>query len=357
MLRKLKILALRSAQAAGLSAPLMRSAWRRNRLLILCYHGISLDDEEQWDSSLYMRPSLFRSRMEAIRNAGCRVLALSEAIDRLYAGTLPPASVALTFDDGTHDFYRLAFPILSEFKYPVTVYLTTYYSDFNRPVFDVMCSYLLWKGRGKSLVWPELLREPVELKAGGLAGVVQEIKDRACERGLSGPEKDALLASLAERLEINYEALCAKRILHIMTADEVRQVAAAGADIQLHTHRHRVSMDRDRFQREISDNRERIAAISPAPAVHFCYPGGFRVSEFPGWLRESCVVSATTCENGIATPNSDRMALPRLVDTSTLTGTEFSAWLSGLASFLPRRAPVMSSGQLIEGERDAARLR
>jgi len=157
MLRKLKLATLRAADNLGVSRLVLESAWRGQRLLILCYHGISLEDEHLWDSSMYMTADLLRQRMAAIHSSGCTVLRLGEAVERLYNGTLPPRSVALTFDDGLFDFYKRAYPILWKYGFPVTVYLTTYYSDFNRPVFDVMCSYLLWKGAGRPIEWPEVL--------------------------------------------------------------------------------------------------------------------------------------------------------------------------------------------------------
>ena len=77
--------------------------------------------------------------MELLARAGYNVLPLSEAVNRLQHGTLPDRAVVITFDDGLHDFYSVALPILESFGYPVTLYLTTYYVEFNRPVFDPMC--------------------------------------------------------------------------------------------------------------------------------------------------------------------------------------------------------------------------
>jgi peptidoglycan/xylan/chitin deacetylase (PgdA/CDA1 family) len=350
MLRKIKLLALHAANRSGASSLVMNSAWRRQRLLILCYHGISQEDEHLWSPSLYMTPDLLRQRMAALQASDCNVLRLEEGIERLYAGTLPPRSVALTFDDGCYDFYRQAYPILLEYRFPVTVYLTTYYSYFNRPVFDIMCSYLLWKGRGRRLDWPAVLGETWAsmLDDAGRELADARIKEFARARRLSAPQKDELLAALASRLEISYESVCKKRLLHLMTPAESEEMAAAGVDIQLHTHRHRVSTQREKFLMEIEDNRRRITEISGHRAAHFCYPGGFHLPEFPEWLREAEVKSATTCEAGLAAPDSEVMRLPRLVDTSTLTMTEFTAWLSGIASLLPRRQHVMSEGQLLE---------
>src|ERR1022692_2621195 len=170
MLKQAKMGVLRLAGATGASGLLSGSAWRRHRLLILCYHGVSMYDEHEW-ADLYISPETLRRRMELVARARCPVIPLSEAadrprchaiplsgaVDRLQKGTLPDRAVALTFDDGLHDFFSVAFPIVEWFGYPVTLYLTTYYVEFNRPVFDPMCSYLLWKGRHKQkLEWPEV---------------------------------------------------------------------------------------------------------------------------------------------------------------------------------------------------------
>jgi hypothetical protein len=147
MLKKFKQATLKSLKTAGVSQFVHNSRWRRDRLLILAYHGLSTRDEHRWDDSLFMAPEVFRRRLELIKKSRSAVLPLNEAIERLYANDLPERSVAITFDDGMQDFYKGAFPLLREFGFPVTVYLSTFYSDFNRPVFDIMCAYLLWKGR------------------------------------------------------------------------------------------------------------------------------------------------------------------------------------------------------------------
>ncbi len=349
MLRGAKLMALKAAEALHVDRFLLRSAWRSRRLLILCYHGISIDDEHLWDSSLYMPRPVLRRRFEILRELDAKVLPLGEAIERMEAGTLPPRSVAITFDDGNYDFLTQALPLIREFSYPVTLYLTTYYSDFNRPVFDVACSYLSWKARGRTLVWPEVVGAPVLLDDANRAAVDRRIKDYVKSAGLSGAAKDNLLRDLAGRLGIDYDALGTRRLFHLVTADEARELAAAGVDVQLHTHRHRTSRDRDFFRREIDENRAAIARITSEPANHFCYPGGFHLPEFPEWLRERGVVSATTCEPGLTTRETDRLLLPRLVDHTGLTEEEFRGWVSGVASWLPHRAHVMSEGQLLEG--------
>lgn len=350
MLKQAKLGFLQTSERLGLSKLLFNTEWRRQRLLILCYHGTSLDDEHQWNGELYLSPEVLRKRLQALREHRCNVLPLDEAVTRLYAGNLPDRSVVITFDDGSYDFYKVAWPIVRDFGFPVTLYFTTYYSDFNRPVFDTMCSYLLWKARDRQhMEWPEVLAAPALLDGvQGRNAAARALKTWAQAKGLSGREKDDLLSGLAERLGIDYEELCRRRVLHLVTSEEAREMASEGLDIQLHTHRHRVWRRRDKFVKELEDNRQRIAAATPVEPHHFCYTGGFYLPEFAEYLESDHILSATTCKSGLCTPQSDRMFLPRLVDTMGLTDLEFRAWLTGSADLLPRRAYQMSEGQLME---------
>lgn len=350
MLKKIKLAILNAADASGMSQLALKSPWRRQKLLILCYHGISLEDEHQWDPGLYMSPDLLRQRFEYLRRAKANVLPLGEAVTRLYAGDLPPRAVAITFDDGFYDFRARAWPLAQEFGYPLTVYLTTYYSYFNRPVFDPALNYLLWKGRGHKLLLQEAMTEPVELADNSWRTVASKLYRYATEAKLSGLEKDEFLQRLSTALTIDYEEFCRKRLLHLMTPEEVAEVHLAGADVQMHTHRHRVSNSRGQFEKEITENRDCIQQITRERAQHFCYPSGFYIPEYLKWLQELKVQSATTCVPGIATPNTAPLLLPRLVDTSTVTAAEFGGWVSGLASLLPKRRFQMDQGSYLSGE-------
>jgi len=340
MLKKLKQATLKSLKSAGVSTLVHNSRWRRRRLLILAYHGISLNDEHLWNYTQYMPPEVFRLRLEQLRKSRCNILPLDEAIKRLYANELPERAVAMTFDDGTFDFYQKAFPLLKEFDVPVTLYLTTFYSHYNRPVFDLICSYLLWKGRNVILDMKEITGK--DLKIDLRSRDAQEtarvaIRAFARDQKLTAEEKDALAANLAAGLKVDYRTLLDQRIMHNLTPDEVNRLAVDGVDVELHTHRHRTPKDRDLFIREIEDNRKSIHAMTGKRASHFCYPSGAYDLAFLPWLRESGVVSATTCEPGFAATTSDRLLLPRLLDHPALTPVEFEGWLTGLSAALPRR--------------------
>jgi hypothetical protein len=338
-MRKLvKRSALRLLKSAGVFRAFENSRWRSGGVAILCYHGISLEDEHEWDPSLYMSRADFERRLEILKNRRYSVLPLAEAIGRIYARDVPPRSVAITFDDGSYDFYRCAWPVLRSYGFPATVYLTTYYSSYNRPVFNTAASYLLWKARGRVLDGAQLgLGKPLDLRttASRRAAWLKFLAEAEAS-GLDARRKDELLAALAAAAGVDYCGMLRKRILHIMTPDEVSELASEGCDVQLHTHRHRTPVDRELFLREIRDNRERVEALTGAPAAHFCYPCGVHRPEFLPWLEEERLVSATTCEPALARPGAHRLLLPRFVDHANLSTVEFEAGIAGFSLALRR---------------------
>jgi peptidoglycan/xylan/chitin deacetylase (PgdA/CDA1 family) len=347
MLKKLKKAVLGCLKTCGVFTLAQNSRWRRNRLLILAYHGISLEDEHLWNPDLFMSPDYFIDRMALVKKRGCSVLPLSEAIRRLYANDLPENCVALTFDDGNYDFYKVAYPILRDFNFPATVYLTTSYVRYNRPVFDAICSYMLWKGRNTTLDLRQIIGQAETLDLSGdaaRAAAYDHLIRFARQRKLSMEEKDALATKLARRLKIDYDALCAKRILHLLNPEEVGRLAAEGVDIQLHTHRHYSPPNLQLFSREIEDNRNSIMEMTGSCAQHFCYPGGNFNDDLITWLKEMRITTATTCDPGLATHKSNPMLLPRLIDITPLSPIEFEGWLTGVSSALPRRRGTYNLG-------------
>src|SRR5215475_2142345 len=207
MLRRLRRASLGLLKSCGVSHAIARSQWRHRRLLILCFHGISIEDEHAWLPNLYMPQSALAARFAQIRNSGCVVLPLSEALERLYAGTLPSRSVAITFDDGGYDFYLRAYPVVRASGFPVTVYQTTYYVQLEKPIFSLACSYMLWRKTGAvlppvgSLGLSQARNLSLEVDR---QAALDELTLFAEKNGRSGKSKDELAQQLAEVLDFDY---------------------------------------------------------------------------------------------------------------------------------------------------------
>ncbi|MGO8796744.1 MAG: polysaccharide deacetylase family protein [Candidatus Sulfotelmatobacter sp.] len=328
---------LRALKASGVFDRVRDSRWRQSRLLILCYHSLALDDENQWRPGEFLLAARLRERFETLKQGGYRVLDLAEALERLRRDDLPPRSVALTFDDGTYDFRKLTYPLLKEYGFPATVYQTTYYCSRGMPVFPLICYYMLWKKR--DAVVPAAasigITQDISLAtAEGREMAIRHLLEFAGREQLSTEQKNDLAAELGRHLGIDYAELLRRRIVQLMTPEEIAGLAGDSIRFELHTHRHRTPRDRALFDREIRDNREALEAMTRIRPVHFCYPSGDYDLMFLPWLAEQGVISATTCEAGLACRKSRPLLLERFIDTSGQSELDFESWLTGVRGLL-----------------------
>lgn len=331
---------LTGIRAIGGFSWLAQTQWRRQRLLILCYHGVSLQDEHEWDPELFVTPAFLRRRFEILNNMDYTILPLGEAVRALQTGSLPHRSVVLTFDDGFYNFYSAAVPLLEEFGYSATNYVSSYHCINQRPLLRLTLRYLLWRARQQVVpagMFPGL-DTAIELST-------SDQRNYLADRLLKQAEKLAhdrmaqlaWLGSVATSLGINWQEIVDSRLFHLMTTDELAEVARRGFDIQLHTHRHRTPRDKSTFMAEIRENRRILETTTGHPATHFCYPCGDVDPMFLPWLRELNVETATTGVIGLAKAEHDPLLLPRFVDTMAQSETQFESWLSGAGLLVRRR--------------------
>jgi len=204
----------------------------------------------------------------------------------------------------------------------------------------LICSYMMWKMRNHGIV--DLAEfgagESVDLaSASAREEAATGLLQWADRENLTGQQRNEVAVAFAARLQIDYQELQAKRILQLMNQQEVKDLADKGVDFQLHTHRHRTPVDEELFRREIRDNRSWIESTIGRVGMHFCYPSGVYRREFLPWLSAEHIISATTCDTGLATLQDNPLLLPRLVDTTGRSDLEFEGWVNGISYFLSRR--------------------
>jgi peptidoglycan/xylan/chitin deacetylase (PgdA/CDA1 family) len=326
-----------SLHACRVTSAVAATRWRRERLLILCYHGLSIADEHEWDPELFVTQDFLRTRFQALRQHSYNVLPLADAVERLQAGSLPARSVVLTFDDALYDFYARALPVLEEFDYPATVYVPTYHVRNQRPVPLLAAQFMAWRAlklRPKGVHWHGRELSSTDLGPGGWANA--EMQAMVMANMTDHDAEEQWLRDLARDLEIDWQEFVSQRLFHLMTATELQDAARRGVDMQLHTHRHRTPRERNLFVREIEDNRRYLYEMLGERADHLCYPSGDFDPVFFPWLEELGVRTATTCEPGLATASSPPLLLPRFIDTMSQSGATFHCWLSGIASLMRR---------------------
>jgi len=93
--------------------------------IVLMYHNIGIPPPGAALRSLYVSPRMFRFQMWYLKAAGFRVVPLGEILSFMNGTGAGGKVVALTFDDGFHDFYENAWPVLKRYGYPSTVFLVS----------------------------------------------------------------------------------------------------------------------------------------------------------------------------------------------------------------------------------------
>jgi len=267
---------------------------------------------------MFMNAETFRARLGHIAAGGYHVMKLGDVVAGLQnPGSLPSAPVVLTIDDGWYSTFSEMLPALADHGFSATLYCDTRHLELGRPVPHVMSRYFHQLGLG-----------------GNAEQEVEHLHDQALDQQLPNDARVAAALEFGSKVGIKTEDYLANRVFDYMTPDELRTFAGSpGITVELHTHRHTMGDHSAKgIHQEISDNREALAHVLARPPesfTHFCYPSGRFTKVDADTLRAVGVVSATSTQQGLASPDSDPMLLPRILDGEHLSMLEFEAEISG----------------------------
>lgn len=332
----LKTVVFHLSKYLGLFAIMERLS--RSQLRILCYHGAAIKNEHRFRPILFMSESRFEERLLFLQRNGYSVIPLGQAIRQWETGSLPGKCVVITIDDGWFGTYTKMLPLLDRFKFPSTLYVSSYYMEKQTQVFNVAIDYVAWSATKTKLDLSDL--------AASLSGVYdlnnnnerQEAISRVIEFGekmASAEHRQDVFLRFCKALGIDGNEIAVARLLSFMTRNEVADAAHRGVDIQLHTHRHRFpDYDYSSAVSEIEQNREFLKDISGGRLTHFCYPSGEYSTDQFSWLEKLGIDSAVTTEIGLNARSQSKYELRRILDSEDMTELEFEAELSGAAHFV-----------------------
>jgi peptidoglycan/xylan/chitin deacetylase (PgdA/CDA1 family) len=103
--------------------------------VVFMYHRFG---EDRYPSTS-IRVDQFRQQMDYIRDGGFTVIPLAELVAFLSGNQeLPPKAVVITVDDAYRSIYEVAYPLLMEYGFPFTVFVSTDPVDSKSP------GYLNW---------------------------------------------------------------------------------------------------------------------------------------------------------------------------------------------------------------------
>jgi peptidoglycan/xylan/chitin deacetylase (PgdA/CDA1 family) len=319
-----------------------------NELRILCYHNFSSGDFIKWTPHLHITPETFRKRVKYITGGGYSILRLGEAVELLNDNKkLPNMSTVITIDDGWANILKSAHPILKLANVPYTVYVTSWYSINNKPIFNLAVQYVLWKAKSNGLDLCKLTL-PIEfnfkdLEEGG--SLSKKIIDYGIKK-LSLSERYSLLQDLCRQTGIDYCKLEFDRELTLLDEHDLEKLCADGVDLQLHTHTHSWPLDEKLANFQLSENRVFLEKITKQSVCHFCYPSGIWDFSQIDYLQKNMIKSATTCERGLNNNQTNIYALNRYLDSEAIPQIVFEAEMSGFIHLLEKYGLLKLKGLL-----------
>lgn len=146
---------------------------------ILDYHNFTREESSSYKINIVE----FEKQMDYLAAHNYSVISLSELLEGLRAGQLPPKPIVITIDDGFKSTYTLAYPVLKKYNFPATLFIYTNFIEKN--------SY--------SLAWEEIremTRHNIEIGSHTLShcNLLKHKKDENYETYLARIRKEIFLS-------------------------------------------------------------------------------------------------------------------------------------------------------------------
>ncbi len=282
--------ACRFSGATSMFAARARPAWR-----ILMYHRIINPEEEEYplQPGMYVRPETFRRHVDYLSKE-CSVVSLAQLVEMIEKqNTIPPKTVAITFDDGWADNYLHAFPILKEYRMPATIFLITSYIGSNGLLWTDKITFAitaLSRQRERLLAVTTRLRQTPGINpqlAESILGLIDPTQPTSARQPSRTDTLEALINALkvdpvqrdvikSTMVQLAQEFAGLKIERRFLNWDEVAEMSGLRIGFASHTHTHKKLTELSPVQ--INDELEhsfqafRDHRLTPDPV--FCYPEG-----------------------------------------------------------------------------------
>lgn len=328
-MRKIKIFILKILKSLGFFRLALHLT--QKKLRIFCYHGFSYDDEHLFMPGLFMHPDTFEHRIKLIKKYEFDIISLDEGHVKIQSNSLKKPSAVITFDDGFISTFDLAIPILKQYNYPSTVYVTSYYQQKQSPIYRLAIQYCFWKTQIEVINLTSL-NLPITL-TGNKTSIMWELIKYG-ETKCSDQQRTNLISKIITLLNIELSANLKNRFMLLDSNENIVSAFKSGVDIQLHTHRHSLPRDRDLCLKELQENQQYLQSILGSLRNHFCYPSGIWSDDHIAPLSDFGVETATTCDPGLISPSINPLKYPRFLDSNAKELIEFEADLTGITHYI-----------------------
>jgi peptidoglycan/xylan/chitin deacetylase (PgdA/CDA1 family) len=298
-----------------------------DRAVVLMYHRVTEPLRSEGSGPGYpvgVRPGVFERQIAYIASQmhPIGMLDLVRALER--GDPVPPGTVAVTFDDGYHDNYLHAYPVLRHYGVPATLFLATGHVGTDRAFWWERVIQAVLHTKVTKIDVPSLLGiAPHRRGAVSPALRSQKGKAHAIQR-LTEILSDLPAGELGRALERVEAALGAPggnvSPVPMLSWNEVRAMASNGIEVGAHTVTHpnlaRISMDAMVY--EISTSKSDIESRVGQPVYGFAVPYGqagywsaatvsaVRAAGF----RYMCLASQGVVQRGSDPFSIDRVSVP-----------------------------------------------
>jgi peptidoglycan/xylan/chitin deacetylase (PgdA/CDA1 family) len=277
------------------------------KLTILAYHRVQPEADAL---SPYVADILqFRQHMKTLKRY-FNVVTVSEGIGRICSGTLPPRSVAISFDDGYRDNAEIALPVLQEYGLSATFYVATGFLGagrmWNDTIVETIRRYDGDKLDASRFGIGVLPTACLADRRATIATLLSELKYRDRTR------REHDVAAIAEMAGVTLPTDL------MMKPEQVRTLYAAGMEIGGHTVNHPIlaRTEADEARREIQHGREQLEALLGESVTSFAYPNGRPGQDYTHEhvqiVRDCGFTNAVSTSRGTADSSSDLFQLPRI---------------------------------------------
>jgi peptidoglycan/xylan/chitin deacetylase (PgdA/CDA1 family) len=247
------------------------------------------------------------------------VMDLAELTERASRGGLPPAAVAVTFDDGYADNYEYAFPILRKYRIPATIFAATGV---------IGTTNLLWHDRVFD-AFRYTTRERAALPYPGLSELILDsspARHKSLEmtlvkaKGLWGETRTKFVDAVEEALRPSAPSTPTR----MLDWNQIREMRRAGIAFGSHTVTHPVlsCLPEAELMTELRESRRQLSEMLDEPVVTFAYPNG-KVGDYTErakiLLKECGYKCAVTTVSGFNPSFADPFELKRDLPWDTET--------------------------------------
>jgi peptidoglycan/xylan/chitin deacetylase (PgdA/CDA1 family) len=313
----------------------------RQGLAVLTYHRVAREPDPLRGRML--TAGEFRGQMRMLSRF-FRPVALAAGLRTLRAGTLPPRSVAVTFDDGYADNVQVALPILLAEGVPATFFISTSYLDggrmWNDTVIEALRQIQPGDHRFRHAV-DGVLRVPAD---GARRPLVLSLHEQL--KHLPDDERRDAAAELAALADGPLPSDL------MMRRQDVGALLEAGMDVGGHTRTHPIlaGLEAAKAEEEIAGGLEDLVSLTGRAVTRFAYPNGRRGRDYGdrevAILRRLGVEAALVTDRGIVRPDSDPLQAPRLAPLhKNAVRFAVALWRAYLApDWRPEQAVAVAAG-------------